>query len=113
MCDNELRKVLLLALSATFLFVYEISPEPLNGFAPNSQARRVWSLAGMSLKVKVKGQGHHGQKRVFRRIYREPMNGYATNSHGRHVWSLARTSLKVKVSFGDLRAVCLEKTPLR
>jgi len=27
--------------------------EPLNGFAPNSQKRRVWSLAQMSLKVKV------------------------------------------------------------
>ena len=65
MCDNELRKVLFLALSATFLFVYEISPEPLNGFAPNSQARRVWSLAGMSLKVKVKGQGHQDKNGVF------------------------------------------------
>ena len=48
-----------------FLFVYEISREPLNGFAPNSQERRVWSLALTSLKVKVKGQGHHGQKRHF------------------------------------------------
>jgi len=34
---SELRKVLLLTLSMTFLFVYEISREPLNGFAPNSQ----------------------------------------------------------------------------
>ena len=33
---SELRKVLFLALSVTFLFVYEISREPLNGFAPNS-----------------------------------------------------------------------------
>ena len=31
----------------------EISPEPLNGFAPNSHGRRVWSLAQTSLKVKV------------------------------------------------------------
>jgi len=44
-----------------FLFVYEISLEPLNGFAPNSQGRRVWSLAWASLNVKVKGQGHQGQ----------------------------------------------------
>ena len=36
-----------------FLFVYEISPELLNGFAPKSHGRRVWSLAWMSLKVKV------------------------------------------------------------
>ena len=39
-----------------FLFVYEISREPLNGFALNSHERRVWSLARTSLKVKVKGQ---------------------------------------------------------
>jgi len=42
-----------------FLFVYEISPELLNGFAPNSQGRRVWSLAGTSLKVKVNFGGLH------------------------------------------------------
>jgi len=35
------------------LFVYEISREPLNGFAPNSHGRRVWSLARTSLKVNV------------------------------------------------------------
>jgi len=31
------------------LFVYEISREPLKGFAPNSQGRHVLSLARMSL----------------------------------------------------------------
>jgi len=40
---SEQRKVLLLALSV----------EQLNGFAPNSQGRRDWSLARTSLKVKV------------------------------------------------------------
>jgi len=45
--------MLFLALSVTFLFIYEISREPLNGFVPNSQGRCVWSFAGMSLKVKV------------------------------------------------------------
>jgi len=34
---SELRKVLFLALSVTILFVSEVSREPLNGFAPNSQ----------------------------------------------------------------------------
>ena len=34
---SELRKVLFLALSVTFLFVPQISREPLNGFASNSQ----------------------------------------------------------------------------
>jgi len=45
-----------LALSVTFLFVYEISRESQNGFATNSHGRRVWSLAGTCLKFKVKGQ---------------------------------------------------------
>jgi len=39
--------------------------EPLNGFAPNSHGRHVWSLAWTSLKVKVKVQGHKGQKMTF------------------------------------------------
>jgi len=47
-----------------FVCVWNI-PEPLNGFAPNSHGRRVWSLALTSLKVKVKDQGHQGQKRHF------------------------------------------------
>jgi len=62
---SELRKVLFLALFVTFLFVYEISPEPLNGFAPNSQARRVWFLVRTSLNVKVKGQGHRDKNGIF------------------------------------------------
>jgi len=41
-----------------FFFVYEISLELLNGFAPNSHTRRVWSLTRVSLKVE--GQGHQG-----------------------------------------------------
>ena len=45
-----------MALSVTFLFAYEISRQPLNGFAPNSQGRRVWFLARTSFNVKVKGQ---------------------------------------------------------
>jgi len=48
-----------------FLFVYEISREPVNGFVPNSHGRRVRSIARTSLKVKVKCQGHQGQKRNF------------------------------------------------
>jgi len=53
---SELRKVRFWALSLTFLFAYETSREPLNGFAPNSHGRRNWSIARMSLHVKVKGQ---------------------------------------------------------
>jgi len=51
---SELRKGSVFgAVNLCFLFVYEISREPLNGFAPNSHGRRVWSLARTSLKVKV------------------------------------------------------------
>jgi len=39
---SKVRKVLFLALSDFFiLFVNQIPREPLNGFAPNSQGRRV------------------------------------------------------------------------
>ena len=53
---SQLHKVLVLAMSVTFLLVYEISLESLNGFALNPQEIRVWSLARTGLKVKVKGQ---------------------------------------------------------
>jgi len=39
--------------------------EPLNGFAPNSHGRRVWSFARTNLKFKVKGQGHQGQNNTI------------------------------------------------
>jgi len=62
---SELQKVLFLAPSVCGFFVYEISLEPLNGFAPSSHRRHVLSLARTSLKAKVKDQGHQGQKRHF------------------------------------------------
>jgi len=63
---RELYKVLFLSLSVTFvLFVNQMSQGSLNGFAPNSHRRRIWSLSGTSLNVKVKGQGHQGQKTAF------------------------------------------------
>jgi len=49
-----------------FLFVYEISPQPLNGFAPNSHCRRSDAFKGRGQRSKVKGQGHQGLKRYFR-----------------------------------------------
>jgi len=55
---------------------YEISRKTLNGFAPNSHGRRVWSLAHSSLKVKVKGQRSSlpGTKGIFR-PFRQPACG--------------------------------------
>jgi len=57
------------------LFVYEISREPLNGFAPNWQGGRVWSLARTSSKVKVKSQmsrslGSRDKNGIFRPFWR-------------------------------------------
>jgi len=46
-----------------FVFCLLVTRERLNGFAPNLQRRRVWSLALTSLNVKLKGEGHHGQKK--------------------------------------------------
>jgi len=63
-----------ICMHETFLFVYEIYREPLNGFAPNSQERRVWSLARINLNVKVRGQRSrspgtkNGIFRPFRRL---------------------------------------------
>jgi len=56
-----------ISATAELLFcLYELSWKLLNRFAPNSCGRRVLSLAWTSLKVKVKGQGHQGQKHIFR-----------------------------------------------
>jgi len=46
-------------------FWHRQAPKPLNGFVPNSHRRHVCSLARTSLKVKVNGQGHRGQKTAF------------------------------------------------
>ena len=48
------------AISLRFLFVYEISPELLNGFAPNSHGRHL-----VPHSDKFEGQGHQRQKRHF------------------------------------------------
>jgi len=56
---SDLRTVLFLALSVTFLFVYEISPEPLNGFAPidredvSGPSSHEFKCQGQRSKVKV------------------------------------------------------------
>jgi len=61
---SALRKVLFWhRQSVASVFVYEMSAEPLNGFLSDSDGIHVWSLARTSLKVK--GQGHQGQKRRF------------------------------------------------
>ena len=54
---SQLRKVLFLVPSVcVFCLCVKYLPETLNGFAPNSHGRRVWSLIRIFLKVKVKVQ---------------------------------------------------------
>jgi len=65
--------------SVVFLFLYEISPEPLNRFAPNSHRRRVWSVAWTNLKLK--GQGHQGQKNGIFQPFRQPACGLCLVKH--------------------------------
>jgi len=48
--------------TVTFLLVYEISQEPLNGFASNSQGRHIWSRTRTSLNIKVT----RDKKAIFR-----------------------------------------------
>ena len=48
--------VLVKSVCVFFLFVYEISLQPLNGFVPNSHRSRVSTLAWTTLKVDVKGE---------------------------------------------------------
>jgi len=70
-----LRKVLFLVPSAvcSFLVVYEVSREPMNGFAPNLVAR--------SNVSKVKRQDHQAQKRDFFQPSRRPAWGlFGTNT---------------------------------
>ena len=62
---SGLRKVLFFAPSVCFLFVYEISWESLNGFAPNSHGRRVWSIARKSLRSRSKVKVTRDKKRQF------------------------------------------------
>jgi len=83
------------------LFVPPVFVEPLNGFAPNSQGRRVWTIAPTSLNVKVKGQSHQGQKFA---VHSYHPNGTRSlkmtpRSSGRHHCVTAGDD------FGDLRAV--------
>ena len=81
---SELRKVLFLAPSVCgFLFVNEMSLETMNGFAPNSHGRCVWSLPGTSLKVKVKRQRSRspGDKKRHFRPFRRPACGLCLVKH--------------------------------
>ena len=59
---------------SAFLFVYEISLELLNGFAPNSHGRRVWSLIRTSWRSRSKVKVTRYRKRHFW-PFRQPVCG--------------------------------------
>jgi len=94
-----------LVLSVTFLFVCEISREPLNGFLSDSQGRRVWSLSAAS-NCQLLAVPH----------YRLNTYGYrAFSVAGPTVWNslpiLSGTRPSVQtVSDACLRRVCLLDT---
>jgi len=52
----------------------------VNGFVPNSHGRRTWFLSRTSVKIKIKGQGHQGQKWHFR-PFRRPAFGLCLVKH--------------------------------
>ena len=92
---SELREVMFLALSVTFL-LYEISrePQPLNGFAPNSQGRRVWSLARTSLKVKIVT----GKEKIISSQFFAPYaSNYNTRCHCRKLTTRRHLDLRKNV----------------
>jgi len=80
---SELRKILFfLALSVTFLFVYEMSRKQLNGFAPNSQGTcfipssdEFECQLGQRSKVKVTREKQHF------RPFRQPACGLCLVKH--------------------------------
>ena len=88
---SELRKILFWRWCWLFLFVHEVSREPLNGFTPNSQGRHVWSLASLGrvwmsrAKVKVT-RDKNGIFRPFRR----PACGFCLV---KHLWPLVIISI--------------------
>jgi len=62
------------AISLWF-FVYEISREPLNGFAPNSHGRSV-----VPRSDEFEGQGHQGQKNsIFQPFWRPACSLFGKN----------------------------------
>jgi len=108
---SKLHKVQFLVLTVPvpfvgFLFVNQIYPELLNRFPPNSQGRRVWSLARTSLNVKVTRDkrtccallsppGSDGMERARCKQCHAAANGTTPSLQGGH--------------FCDLHAVCLIK----
>jgi len=86
------------------LFVNQISRESLNGFAQHRQGRRtVCSLAVTTLNVKVKGQGHPGQKRAVDSHHPPAPNG----TRSLQITSYSSRRDRSVAAGGWLRAACV------
>ena len=95
---SELRKVLFLALSVSFLFVYEIYPEPLNGFAPNSQE----DVFGPSLRVFVKVKDQRSRSPGTKTTFFDPF--------GVEPWLMARWKARVEFLLSVIELLFLSLT---
>jgi len=112
---SKLRKVLFLVLSVPFclflLFVNQISREWLNGFVPNSQGRRVWSLTRTSLNVTVRGQRSRspGTKTCCALLSPSGSERMVRSAAWRIVTLSSRWdhSIAARGDFGGLHAVCV------
>jgi len=83
-----------------------MSWERLNGFAPNSHGRRVWSLTGTSLNVKVKGQGHQGKNALCTPVTLAAME-WNTLAANNVIRQQSGHSVTAGGDFVGLRAVCV------
>jgi len=86
--------------------VNQISRERLNQFAPNSQGRRAWSLAWISLNVKVKGKGHQQKTRL---ALPSPPAATEWNAFAANNVTQQQTAVASRGDFVVLCAVCLVK----
>jgi len=89
------------------LVVNQISREWLNGFAPNSQRRRVLSLAGTSFNFKDKGQSSRspGTKRAVHCHYPSAATKWNTLAANNVMYLQIAQFRRCRGDFSGLRAV--------
>jgi len=100
---SELRKILFWRCDF-FCLCMKYLGEPLNGFAPNSHGRRVWSVAQTSLKVKV---NFGGLRAVY--VWKTSALVYATLSPCRRILSKRMFVFKEVRNYKLLQVSTLKK----
>ena len=84
----------------------QISRELPNGFVPNSQKSRIWSLAQTTLNVKVKDQRSRSPE-TKKTGCALPLPPTATEWIALAENNVTRHSVAARGDFGGLRAVCV------